>query len=118
MNYFGTNLDSAGHYFWTLEGERLNRSNLWFDKLPFNPEEMPGNGKSIKKGTVEFHHIGGYSICAIAGSCADTRWGTKSIFFIKEEMGNEELATRIKSIPIAIKMFEQMPFKIEWGEIK
>lgn len=111
MNYFGTSLTSAGHYFWTLDGEYMESSKIYFKDIPFNPEEMP---TARTKGSVEYYHIEGYTICAIAGSCKDTRWGTRSVFWINEDIEFGELLERIKSIPIAQKILAQMPFEINF----
>lgn len=116
MNYFGTNLDSAGHYFWELNDDKIRRSQLWFNDIPFNPEELPKyeKGELGEKGDVKFYYSNGYSICAINGSCIDKRHGCKSVFFILENISNIELKEKIMSIPIAKKIIEQMPFKVNW----
>lgn len=109
-NYFGTNLDRAGHYFWRLEGERISNLNLNFKDFPFDPEEL--TKKIPIKGTTLFYWIGGYSICAIVGSCADDRNGTKSVFFFKEDLSIKELIDKITSIPIAKEIIDKMPFPV------
>lgn len=116
MKYFGTNLSSAGHYFFELEGEIIRRTNLWFSDLPFDPEKMPSyeKGEVQNKGDVKFYHSNGYNICAINGSCIDKRWGCKSVFFTTENLTNIELMEKILSIPVAKKMIEQMPFEVRW----
>ena len=122
MNYFGTTLDEAGHYFFELKDESLIGRNLSFPKgegisitkyleWPFNPEDFP---KSRRNGDVEFHSINGYSILAICGSCKDTRPGCKSVFFTTEKLSKDELKDKILSIPIVKKMIEQMPFEVRW----
>lgn len=93
----------------------MNKSDCWFTKIPFNPEELPKKrDHCMDKGFAEFYHIGGYSIFAIEGSCKDTRGGTRSVFFVKEELTQEEMKARILSFPIAVKMIEQMPFSVKW----
>lgn len=116
MEYFGTNLDSAGHYFWNLEGDFMKRSERWFDDLPFNPEEMPHYAKVEQqhKGDVKFYFSNGFSICAINGSCIDKRWGCKSVFFIEENLTNQQLVDLIMSIPAAKKIIDKMPFSVNW----
>ena len=78
IEYFGTDLTTPGHYFWTLEGSVLGRSERQWSELPFNPENFPVGkpNECIMKGDTEFHIYKGYSILAIAGSCADSRGGT------------------------------------------
>lgn len=122
MNYFGTDLDCAGHYFFELRGDRLSRGDLSFPKgdgipisrhkeWPFNPEEMP---VSYRNGDAEYYSISGYSVYAICGSCRDKRPGSKSVFFTTEALTKEELKIKILSIPIARKIIEQMPFEVKW----
>ena len=118
MNYFGTDLERAGHYFWTIEGDNILKSDLWFNKIPFDPETMPtySKGQVANKGDVQYFYSNGYSICAIYGSCIDKRHGCRSVFFIAENLTNNELMDKILSIPIAKKMIDQMPFKVRWQE--
>lgn len=122
MNYFGTSLNEAGHYFFELKGESLLDRDLSFPKgegmpitkyleWPFNPETLP---KSRINGGAEFHSINGYSIYAICGSCKDKRPGCKSVFFTTETLSKDELKDKILSIPIAKKIIEQMPFEVKW----
>jgi len=112
LDYFGTDLRSAGHYFWQLKGDSFNRSGIWFKDIPFNPEELlPSN---TQKGTVKYFREGDYAICAIAGSCIDNRWGTKSVFWTREPVKLGDLKAIILFIPIAKKIIEQMPFEVGW----
>jgi len=116
-NYFGTDTRSAGHYFWLLNGDSQTDNSLSdFRTLPFNPEEFTKVGKYDykPKGSVEFHFIEGWSICAICGSPIDGRQGCKSVFFWKEELIQDQIIERIKSIPIAMKIINQMPFTVEY----
>lgn len=114
-NYFGTDTTRAGHYFWIL-GEGQHSSSLSpFKLLPFNPEEFTKQGKwdFKKKGSVEIHKNGDYSILAISGSAIDQRSGCKSVFFFKQDLDKNELVAKIKSIPSAMKIIKTMPFPIE-----
>lgn len=116
-NYFGTDTRSAGHYFWLLKGDSQTGSSLDdFKNSPFNPEEFTKIAKYAwkPKGSVEFHYIEGYSICAITGSPIDSRMGCKSVFFFKEDLNQEQLIDKIKSIPAAMKIINQMPFDVEF----
>jgi hypothetical protein len=114
IHYFGTNLGDYGHYFWHLEGDSIYNRDLNFKDFPFNPEEMPrrSKGETIRKGEVRFYHEEGYSICAIEGSCKDQRWGTKSVFFVREDLSIEQLVEKILSVPIAKKIIDSMPFPV------
>lgn len=112
MNYFGTDLNSAGHYFWELEKNSIFKSRLRYEDIPFNPEGLPIVNN--EKGHVEFHNVFGYSILAIAGSCSDNRWATKSIFWVKEIISYDDMKKRILDIPIAKQILNKMPFEIKW----
>jgi len=116
LNYFGTTLDSAGHYFFELEGSSIYRSRISFNECPFNPESLPykKKGEVFKKGASRFCQFAGFSIYAIEGSCADTRGATKSIFFIEDEVSKDDLKSLILSTPIAKKIIDKMPFEVEW----
>lgn len=112
MNYFGTNLNSHGHFLWQLEGDHFNGGNLNFGDIPFNPEELVPT--YTPEGKVEYFQFDDYSVCAIAGSCKDRRPGSKSVFWTKEKLGPSELKEMILSIPIAKRIIEQMPFGVQW----
>ena len=108
LNYFGTDLSSAGHYFWVLiEGSIVN-SRVFFHDLPFHPEGLTGD---LVKGKWVFDTFMGYSILAIAGSCTDDRGGTKSVFWIYEEVTKEELIGIIHHNTAAMKIINKFPFK-------
>lgn len=122
LNYFGTNIDDYGHYFWVVGEYGLKNKDLSFPvgkgipvsrykEWPFNPEEYP---KNRAKGAVEFYQESGYSILAICGSCKDNRPGTKSVFFKEGAISKEELKEEILSYEVVRKMIEKMPFKINW----
>ena len=108
MEYFGTNLSEHGHYRWDINGEYM--VNKWMDRkdLPFNPDELTHD---LPKGEVVFYQGGGYTVLGIAGSPKDTRPGTKSIFWVKENLSRQEMIERIKSNPVAMKLITAMPFK-------
>ena len=75
--YFGTDLNTHGHYTWDLSGESMKKAGL-MPQVPFNPYEI---NKSGVKGSVVFcKDFAGFTIIAIEGSCVDSRNGTKSIF--------------------------------------
>jgi len=118
MYYFGTNLREHGHYLFNPEGDSLypiSSRDLRLDMLPFDAYDMKRSPKDpIRKGDVAYYQQGGYSVMAIEGSCLDTRYGTRSVFFVKEALTKEELKERILSIPIAKRIIERMPFKVDW----
>jgi len=116
LHYFGTNLDSAGHFFWELQGDYIHRSSIYFGDLPFNPEALPYKNKKefIKNGTAKYYLFAGFSIYAIAGSCADDRPGSKSIFFVEADIASDQLMQKILSTKAAKKILDKMPFEVEW----
>ena len=112
LHYFGTDLDSAGHFFWELENEGIYKSRMSFGELPFNPEGLPYKNK--RNGIAKYYQFAGFSIFAIAGSCADNRPGSKSIFFVEADISSDELMNKILSTKMAKKIIDKMPFKVEW----
>ena len=111
MNYFGTDLRQAGHYFWYLQDERMDRSGVYFEDIPFDPYD---GQKQLPKGTVTFKNEGDFSALIISGSCTDGRNGTVSTFFLKEKLTQDEMKEKILSIPIGKKIIEQMKFNVKW----
>ena len=118
LEYFGTSLDSAGHYLWELEGNGCHRSLRQFNALPFNPEGLPYFGNQPRKlGEVQFFNFCGFTIIAIYGSCKDSRPGSKSIFFTEATMSYKKLRQLIQSTLIAQKIISQMDFNIMWPPV-
>jgi hypothetical protein len=120
--YFGTSLDSHGHYFFRLDNDKMSCKTLNFplgdgiplahhEKWPFNPESII---KSRKKGDVEFYNIKGCSIIAIVGSCVDERPNTKSVFFVYADLDYEQMKAKVLSNPTAKKIIDKMPFVLNW----
>lgn len=112
LNYFGTSLDCAGHYFWIAKGDRLTSTKVYFKDLPFDPESMFDPYTS--KGIVNYYEVEDYKICAIQGSCFDKRNGSKSVFWTKENIELKHFKSVILSIPILNKMIKQMPFEVHF----
>lgn len=113
IKYFGTSLTVAGHYFWELDGVDMRRSKIYFGDLPFNPEDLVPVTRT--KGEIEtFRFEGGYAVLAIAGSCKDTRLGTKSVFWLIGDYSDAMLKKRIQGCPAAMKIINQMPFEVKW----
>ncbi|MGI4873201.1 MAG: hypothetical protein ACRYFX_18730 [Janthinobacterium lividum] len=114
MNYYGTNLTEYGHYFWILEGMRFVYKGLngKDEPVPFEPDNLISSNAA--KGTAGYFAGDGYSIYAISGSCKDTRGGTKSVFWVKGDVGPGALKDMILATPLAKKMIEQMPFEVKW----
>lgn len=113
MEYFGTDLDTHGHYRFLLDEKGMQK--VYYSEyrrgIPFNPE---GLTDALPKGDVIFYQGGGFTVIGIAGSCKDTRGGTKSIFWLKEIMTREEMIQRIKAHPMAMKIINAMPFEVKW----
>ena len=115
LYYFGTSFKTPGHYMWELENNKMISSRLKYEDVAFKPESVPcyKKGEKITKGEAQFHQISGYSIIAIEGSCADNRWGTKSVFFIKEVMSKDTFIELIKSNTAAMNIINALKGKYE-----
>lgn len=109
MEYFGTNLTEYGHYRWLLTERGLVRQRNTFDDLPFHPEELTRN---LKKGEVAYYQGGGFTALAIAGSCKDSRGGTQSVFWVRLNLGRQEMIELIKQIEVAMLIINAMPFNV------
>lgn len=107
INYFGTSLDTHGHYFWILDNDTLRKSEIWFSKIPFNPEDY-----RLMNGETKFEYVEDYSILRIGGSCYDKRGGCKSVFFIKEILSQDQMFIKLRNTPIFMEIINQMPFKV------
>ena len=116
LEYYGTTLDSAGHYFFNLVRGDFGRSIRRLGQVPFNPEGLPyvGVGLEPANGTVRFYNMAGFTICAIGGSPADHRTGSKSIFFVEEDMTREAFEERLKKDGLVMKIINKMSFKVQW----
>jgi len=115
--YYGTSLENAGHYLWEIEGDGIYNSRVKCGDLPFNPEGLPYRKRreNFSNGHVQVHKFCGFTICAIEGSCRDTRPASKSIFFIEGDLSDSEMKDKILSIPMAKKIIEKMPFEVKWS---
>lgn len=120
MRYFGTALDRSGHYVWEIseDGRRLRGGSLsGLSTIDFDPETIGkenSKNRPLKKGDVIFCKSAHFTICYIEGSCYDKRPGTKSVFWVEGIISFEDLKEKILSTPIAIEMFNKMPFKTNW----
>lgn len=116
-HYFGTDLDCAGHYLWSINliGTRLAGSAFSFSALPFSPEYITEN---LSFGEINWQHhkspIGEFTVCAIAGSPFDARLGTKSVFIHPAIIPFEEMKELIFATPICKQIIEKMPFQVKW----
>lgn len=81
---------------------------------PFNPEGLVREWQ--KKGSVNRIEVNGIKIIAISGSPIDERGGCKSVFWADHstKCSFEELEQAIKTLPIAKKIIDQMPFEVKW----
>lgn len=112
MEYFGTNLTESGHYRFNMDGLIMERTWQKFNDLPFHPENLT-NG--LPFGEVIFYQGGGYTVIAISGSCADSRQGTKSVFWVKEIVSKSELIMKIMQNKAALRIINAIPFTINWN---
>lgn len=110
MEYFGTNLTEHGHYRWDID-EGFRRMNYSFDQLPFHPETLTNN---LPNGEVVFYQGGGLTVLGIAGSCKDSRPGSKSIFWVKGTISKDAMIERVMLHAIALQIIQKMPFKVKW----
>lgn len=116
-NYFGTSLDSSGHYFWCLHDHIDGRTGQSFEKLPFDPETIAYTGEFAKNyppvGWTKIFRVGGYAILYIEGSPYDKRTNSKSVFFFHEDLTDVQLVRKVLSIPAAQKIIKAMPFQVK-----
>lgn len=124
--YFGTDASTAGHYFHTMGEKYMQKSRTWFNDWPFNPETVANkpNAKEwssdtgLKRGDAKFFQIDGHSIWYVEGSAADSRSGTKSVWWVKKLITKQELKEIIlanePSRVLIAGMKERMKFEINW----
>lgn len=109
MEYFGTNLTTHGHYTWDLSGDYMRKTGL-MPNTPFDPYAI---NKSEIKGSIVFcKDFAGFTIIAIEGSCIDNRNGTKSVFWVKENLSKEEMIECIMSNKHSKSIINAMPFDV------
>lgn len=108
MYYYGTKLDSNGHYYWNIDDYFRNDYKIG-ENLPFNPYFIKGE----KKGTSHFFQIFGYTGIAISGSPYDKRLGTVSVFFVTEQRTKEQMIACIRTTPIALQIIEKLGLTID-----
>lgn len=115
IEYYGTLLDQAGHGFHTLT-TRFESNRTRFSGLPFNPEGLPFYSRTheFPNGTVRFYNAFGFTICAIAGSPHDTRNGSKSIFFVQEDLTRDVFEAQLKANVVVQQIVSKMPFEVLW----
>jgi len=115
IEYFGTDLNRAGHYLFELDRGYIGRNLRKIDTLPFNPEGLPYSKEyMLGGGTVKFYNFAGFTICAISGSCCDRRPGSKSIFFVEKDISFESLKNVLIENEAFKKIAFKMPFDIKW----
>jgi len=109
MEYFGTNLTTHGHYTWDLSGDYMEKIGL-MPKVPFDPYTI--NQNRVKGNVVFCKDFAGFTIIAIEGSCVDTRGGTKSVFWERENISKQEMIERIMSNKLSKSIINAMPFDV------
>ena len=115
IEYFGTDTRQPGHYRWKIIDNRMQRTWAKFDDLPIHPEQMVNqlpNGQVNWIVTKSAH--GTFTICAIAGSPADSRPGCKSVFWVKGVEDFKRLKIEILASPIFSEIINKMPFDVAW----
>ena len=108
MFYYGTELDSYGHYLWELNG-RFTRTGLPHSTLGFDPEKH----RMQPRGHVKFEHEGGWTILYIGGSPKDTRLGTSSVFFLRGDFSRQDFVNLMRSNSVAMSIVERIPYDID-----
>lgn len=108
MLYFGTSLNTHGHYLWQLSGG-LYRSKIPYSEIPFDPYEHKNN----PKGYTVFVQDETYTALHIAGSCKDDRGGTVSVFWVNGSYSPSYFLALLKSNATAMQIIEAMPFDVE-----
>lgn len=113
LYFFGTDLENHGHYFFEIDKEGMRKSKVYFNNIPFNPEDF--FLANSPKGIVQFYRCEVYHICAINGSCVDTRPGTKSVFWTSDaSVDITNFKEEILSFDICKRMIKQMQFEVKW----
>jgi hypothetical protein len=110
IEYFGTTLDSCGHYRFNMDNG-MEQNWLHIEGIPFNPESFANRGQ---RGDVEFHQINEFSALAIVGSCKDTRPGSKSVFWVNKIVSMEEMKTIILDNKSCKMVIDALPFNVKW----
>ena len=116
-HYFGTSLESSGHYLWTIRNGELEWNNrlLRDEKVPFDLECLSNN---MPNGTVHYmtshSFLGKYTVVSIAGSAYDERPGSKSVFYVEGHLSYEEMKEQILGTPCCKRIIDNMPFDVQW----
>jgi hypothetical protein len=110
LYYFGTGLDSAGHYFWIARDDTLWRAELSLKDIPFDPESFTGEYMkwNLPNGHAIYKRIDEWTVFAISGSPHDRRQGCKSVFFIQEELTYSEMVDRVISSQICREIMDRI----------
>jgi hypothetical protein len=112
MFYFGTNLTEYGHCpFFLGNGKFEKLYGLIPKDTPFDVERLTNH---LKKGQVAFYQGGGFTAIAIGGSCKDDRPGTKSVFWLKENLTREQMKDRILTNPVSKDIIDAFKFMVQW----
>lgn len=115
--YFGTDTKEKGHFMREIypDGKDLGPRSLRFDFLPFDPERV---NQGMANGDINYQHHksrhGEFTVCAITGSCIDSRQGCRSVFIAKGIIDFGEMQRMIMETPCCKEIIEKMPFKINW----
>ncbi len=118
--YFGTDLNQAGHYLFDISADGESFSNYGtsrFYHLPFHPESLCQD--NAEKGSVLWSYfasksMGNFTVCCIVGSCSDKRPGSKSVFIHKGSLNYGQVKELIISTPICAQIINKFNFKVNW----
>lgn len=114
MYYFGNPPRIFNKGYWTLEDERMMKSTIRFDDLPFNPDNLLNEkrefAQTIEKGESRFFYVEGWSILIIGDTYAPEEKGAYMVFFIKEKMTEMEMFFKLINIPVFNEIIDSMGF--------
>ena len=112
LNYYGTSLASAGHYFWKISEngkELISQIYNIADVLPFDVEKIvpTETGAKTAYGVVVDNTGLATTYLAFCGSPADKRGGSVSVFFSAGEHSENEMIKAINNTlvcPLILKL--------------
>lgn len=110
--YFGTNISSAGHYFWNVsaDGNTIIARHFSEEILPFDIERIVPTDRGEKTLYTVFTDTSGFPITVLAfeGSPYDKRGGCKSVFLSAGEHSEDDMIEAIKKSPVCTLILKEV----------